>query len=101
MKKARMRASKLGCFVWGLLDHARRDIRARGYTTMNGARIKSLILEYFQQELVKNDATRLENDEPYSPQDLEGESNAYSYIFDTVNEDLARVNLRRVSRGTC
>ena len=98
LKKARMRASKLGCFVWGLLDHARRDIRARGYTTMNGARIKSLILEYFQQELVKNNATRLENDEPYSPQDLEGESYCYADQFEEVSEDLARVNLCRVSR---
>jgi len=92
-----MKASKLGTFVWGLLEGARWDIQQQGHTTMDRERIKKLIYEYFQEQLDQDEQSRLEKTRPSTQDELEGEDHAYSDEFREVESDLAYVDLRRVS----
>lgn len=96
-RQARAWASKLGRYVWELFEEAREDIRTRGYTTMNRERIKGLIYKYFKEQLEEDEHWRLEKTRPSTHDELEGEFHAYSCMFDEVNEDLTRIDLRRVT----
>ena len=97
LKKARIKASRLGAYVWGLLEEARADIRARGYTTMDRDRIKTLIHDYFKEILDEDERSRLERTKPFTSDELEGQYLASSSTFDDVEEEIARVDIRRVS----
>ena len=97
LKQARIRAAKLGAFVWGLLEKARADIRAWGYTTMDRDRIKALIYDYFRETLEEDERSRLEMTKPFTSDELEGQYLASSSTFDDVEDEVARVDIRRVS----
>jgi len=96
-RQARAWASKLGRYVWELFEEAREDIRRRGCTTMNRERIKELIYKYFKEQLEEDERWRFEKTRPSTYEELEGEFHSYSSKFDEVNEDLIRVDLRRVT----
>jgi len=72
-KQARVKASRLGCYVWELIEQARYEIKVRGYTNMDRDRIKSLIYEYFQEELNEDEKHRLDKPKPSTRDELEGE----------------------------
>lgn len=96
-RQARVKASKLGRYVWELFEKARHDINTQGYTMLDRKQIKDLIYKYFKEQLKADEEWRLERGRPATPEELEGEGMALSDMFDEVDDALPLMDLSKAA----